>query len=134
MRRPGKATAHAAWNFGMSLLRSLSRMNRARSFTVPSCLYSVARGLDGERRGVHRAAAGLAGPPYRWLRGPATTDIGAPQLRGGHRLTADPTGSSPDASANLDTCGNNMGTEWELRHGNWTGFPGAGADPSWPRT
>src|SRR6266478_3070065 len=38
MRRPGKATAHAAWNLAMSLLMSLSRMNRARSFTVPSCL------------------------------------------------------------------------------------------------
>src|SRR6266478_4274030 len=41
MRRPGKATAHAAWNFVMSLLMSLSRMNRARSFTVPCCLYSA---------------------------------------------------------------------------------------------
>src|SRR5260370_27468119 len=41
MRRQGKATAHAAWTFVTSLLMSLSRMNRARSFTVPSCLYSV---------------------------------------------------------------------------------------------
>src|SRR6266478_7952371 len=41
MRRPGKATAHAAWNFVMSLLMSLSRMNRARSFTVQLLILSL---------------------------------------------------------------------------------------------
>jgi hypothetical protein len=84
-------------------------------------------GSSGLRGAQRSTASSVPRRPcaYNWLRGPATTEIDSPHLRGGGRLTGEPARSCLRSLPPASTGGNSVGTEvriwWE--NGNRTGFP-----------